>query len=456
MTATRADLQNDLTAALVVEHQLGLQYLYAAASLEWIPPADLAPDDPSQVLYEAARGAAMTLLLLARQEMEHQSWVLNLLLATGAAPPTFDEPSMPMELPVGGPALLQPFGQAFLLRLIADERPDHLDDPAGPCSAPADLEAALAVLEGTDPGFGTPSSSAIYDHYVTIYDDLLDVEQADGPVVLPPSQQQGVQVVPDPVYDVSGGTVESFEDALAAVDQVVLEGEGGASASLWWGLSDQSRQDAIAQGISADGPPQPHTVSPAHSHYCRLVGLWPLVSSGTLTVPVLEVPTNPTLEMITNPFSAQLTQVAESAYGILLDALRITYSATGLDPMDAGAMHWTAYFQSMTMVIRPLLMVLARLPLDTSGSPARAGMTFQAVGRYEGTFDASCLDARRSVVTRLGELSSVLGTLVGDGSAVPEDTTDRPVVLRLLEGLQPDLLRIGENLAADSSTPLGG
>jgi hypothetical protein len=457
VTATPANLQDDLAAALVVEHQLGLQYLYAAASLQWIPPADLAPDDPSQVLYEAARGAAMTLLLLARQEMEHQSWVLNLMLATGAAPPAFDESSMPMELPVGGPALLQPFSQAFLLRLIADERPDHLDDPAGPCSAPADLQAALAALESTDPdGFGTPSSSAIYDHYVKIYHDLIDVERTNGPVVLPPSQQQGVQVVPDPVYGISGGTVESFGDALAAVDQVVLEGEGGASASLWWGLDDQSREAAIAQGIPADGPPPPNTMAPAQSHYCRLVGLWPLVSSGTPTVPVLEVPTNPTLEMITNPFSAQLAQVAEAAYGILLDALRITYSATGLNSMDANAIHWTAYFQSMTMVIRPLLMVLARLPLDNSGGLARAGMTFQAVGRYEGAFDPNCLDARQSVVTRLGELSNVLGTLVGAGSAVPDDTTDRPVVMRLLEGLQPDLLRIGENLAADSSTPLGG
>jgi hypothetical protein len=457
MTATRADLQTDLAAALVVEHQLGLQYLYAAASLEWVPPEGLAPNDPSQVDYEAARGAAMTLLLLARQEMEHQSWVLNLMLATGAAPPSFDEPSMPMELPVGGPARLESFGQTFLLRLIADERPDHLDDPAGPCRAPTDLQAALTKLENTDPnGFGTQSSSAIYDHYVKIYQDLLDVEQTAAPVVLPPSQQQGVQVVPDPVYGVMGGTVESLEDALAAVDQVVLEGEGGASASLWWALTDESRGTAIAQGTPADGPPPPTTVSPSQSHYCRLVELWPLVSSGTTTVPVLPVPTNPTLATITHPFSAKLARAGEVAYGILLDALRITYSATALGPSDAGAIHWTAYFQSMTMVIRPLLMVSARLPLDTSGGPARAGMTFQASNRYTGSFDAGCVDARNDLIERLRSLSSILGALVGDGSAVPADTTDRTVVQRLLAGLPSDLLRIGDNLAADSSTPLGG
>lgn len=467
--ATRADLHGALAKAVVVEQQLGLQYLYAAASLQWVPPADLPPDDPSQVTYEAARGAAKTLLLLARQEMEHQSWALNLLVAIGAAPPAFDDPPLPMQLPVGGPALLQPFSRASLLRFIADERPDHLDDPAGPCAAPRDLQAALADLEHTDSGYGTPDASAIYDHYASIYNDLVEVELTDGPVVLPPDEQQGTQVVPDPVYGVSGGTVESFEDALAAVDQVVLEGEGGSSATLWWGLDDEARQAAVQHGIPGSGPPPPTTMPADRSHYCRLIELWPLVSSGTVTVPVLGVPTNPALadrggqdsspvalELITHPFSVQLVAMGEAAYGILLDALRITYSATKLDPTDADAIHWTAYFQSMTMVVRPLLMVLARLPRDTGGGPARAGMTFRAVGRFEGAFDDTCGDARRSVVSRLRELSDGLGELIGDGSALPRDTTDRPIVLRLLRGLQHDVLRIGENLSVDSSTPLGG
>ena len=466
---TRADLHAALAQAVVIEQQLGLQYLYAAASLQWVPPAELPSDDPAQVAYEAARGAATTLLLLARQEMEHQSWVLNLLLATGAAPPAFDDPPMPMELPVGGPALLQPFSRASLLRFIAEERPDHLDDPAGPCTAPHDLRTALAAIEGTDPGYGTPDASGIYDHYVEIYDELVDVELTDGPLVLPLDEQRGTQVVPDPVYGISGGNVESFEDALRAVDQVVLEGEGGSSTTLWWGLDDDARQAAVGHGVPAGGPPPPTTMPADRSHYCRLVGLWPLVSAPTVTVPTLDVPTNPalpdragevadasTLELITHPFSVPMVELGERAYGILLDALRITYSATGLDPMDANAIHWTAYFQSMTMVVRPLLMVLARLPRDVSGGPARAGMTFRATGRYEGSFDGTCDDARRHVVARLRDLSERLGALVGDGSALPRETTDRPLVQRLLLGLQHDVLRIGENLAVDSSTPLGG
>ncbi|NNE13225.1 MAG: hypothetical protein HKN41_13375 [Ilumatobacter sp.] len=466
--ATRADLHDALAQAVVVEQQLGLQYLYAAASLQWIPPADLAPDDPAQVTYEAARGAAKTLLLLARQEMEHQSWALNLLLATGAGTPAFDTGPMPMELPVGGPALLQPFSRDSLLRFIADERPDHLDDPAGPCSAPSDLQKALAELESTDSGYGTPDASAIYDHYAAIYRDLVHVELNSGPVVLPPDQQHGVQVVPDPVYGVSGGTVESFGDALAAIDQVVLEGEGGSSTVLWWSLTDEERSGARGHGIPADGPPPPTTMSADRSHYCRLVELWPLVQSGTVTVPVLEVPSNPALadeddeigaapfEYITHPFSAEIVKLGEAAYGVLLDALRITYSANALDDTDAEAIHWTAYFQSMTMVIRPLLMVSARLPRHPGGGTERAGMTFRATDRFDGAFDGTCDDARRSVVARLGTLSERLGVILGDGSLVPEDTIDRPVVLRLLQGLQGDLLRIGENLSVDSSTPLGG
>lgn len=465
--ATRADLHDALAKAAVVEQQLALQYLYAAASLQWIPPVDLAPDDPLHVTYEDARGAAMTLLLLARQEMEHQSWVLNLMVAIGAAPPAFDDPPMPMELPVGGPAMLAPFSEASLLRFIAYERPDHLDDPAGPCTAPKDLQTALEALEGMDPGYGTRDASAVYDHYVQIYNDLIEVELTAGPVVLPPDEQQGIQVVPDPVYGVSGGKVESFEQSLAAVDQVILEGEGGAPASLWWALSDEVRHAAHQHGIPPDGPPPSTTVAADQSHYCRLLELWPLVSSGAVTVPLLDVPTNPALpdrvggasnpglELITHPFSMQLVAMGETAYGILLDALRITYSATALDPADADAIHWTAYFQSMTMVVRPLLMVLARLPRNVGGGPARAGMTFRATDRYEGAYDGTCDDARRSVVARLSDLSERLGKLVDGGSALPDDTTNRSTVLRLLEGLPHDLRRIGENLAVDSSTPLG-
>jgi len=106
-------------------------------------------------------------------------------------------------------------------------------------------------------------------------------------------------------------------------------------------------------------------------------------------------------------------------------------------------------------VIRPLLMLRARLPRDTSGGSARAGMSFRAVDRFDGAFGGKSVEARKSIVARLAALSERLATLVGDGSTAPADTTDRDLVVRLLVGLQQDLLRIGENLAVESSTPLG-
>lgn len=464
--ASRDDLHAALAQAAAVEFQLGLEYLYTAASLQWIPPKGLAHDDPAQVSYENARGAAKTLLLLARQEMEHQSWALNLLIATGGTPPTFDAPTLPVELPVGGPARLEPFSPSALLRYVAQERPDDLDMPPAPCDASPRLRAALVELEATDPdGYGTPSASAIYDHYVGIYKAIVAVEVHDGPVVVPPDQQRGTQVVPDPVYGVMGGTITTFESALEAVDQVVLEGEGGASSTLWEALTEQEREGAKAHGIPAAGPPASTTTTADRSHYCRLVELWSLLEGGNTTVPVLDVPTNPALPgqdrapdagIITHPYSVEMVGIGELAHGILLDALRVTYEATGLDPMDADAIHWTAYFQSMTMVIRPLLMVLARLPRDTSGGPARAGMTFRAVDRYDGDFDGTCDEARRDIVARLRKLSAKLEPWVGDGAPVPAETTDRSSVVILLQGLQRDLLRIAENLAVNSSTPLGG
>lgn len=452
----RVALHDALREAAVVEQQLCLQYLYAAASLQWRPPADASPE--AQVAHERARGAAMTLLLLARQEMEHQGWVHNLLVATGATPPAFDAPPMPHRLPFGGPARLQAFSRDALVRFIAYERPDHLDDPAGPCAAPPDLVLALQAYEEEHPRSGDPAHAAILDHYVALYKALVRVAAEDPPLV---TDTWGRQVTTGDDYDVSLGSVGSLTDALAAVDQIVLEGEGGSAASLWWSLTDEERQQAVDHGVPVDGPSAPATTTPDRSHYCRLVELWSLVSGAEVDVPVLDVPTDPTLDpavggdgLITHPYSVEVAEVAEAVHGVVLDGLRISWGAH-LPAMDALALSEVAFFQSMTMCVRPLLMVLARLPRTSEPhDPRRAGMTFRAVGRFHGSYAAPAIEARSSVVKRLRTLSDALGRLV-DGTPPPDSTIDADLVTQLLDGLRYDLGRIGDNLAADSTSPLG-
>lgn len=454
--AWRGTLHAQLREAAVVEQQLALQYLYAAASLQWRPPPAASP--AQQLAHERARGAAMTLMLLARQEMEHQGWVANLLVATGAEPPAFDAPSLPHRLPFGGPARLQAFGREALVRFIAYERPDDLDAPTAPCTMPEDLQAALVEFEAAHPGSGGSHHAAILHHYTGLYRTLIEVAAADPPLVR--REPRGGQVVQER-YDVALERVTSLTDALAAVDQVVLEGEGGSAASLWWSLPDRLRRLAVALGVPVDGPPPPTTTTPDRSHFCRLVGLWPLVSDPALTVPVLDVPTDPSLDgepgapgRITHPYTRAITEVAEGVHGVVLDGLRVSWAARSLPDLDALALSEVAFFQSMTMCVRPLLMVLARLPrTEDVDDPRRGGMTFRATGRYEGPFTDPLVPARTSLVTRLEALADRLAGVAEAGP--PPGTTDPDLVRALLVGLQADLARIGANLAVDSTAPLG-
>jgi hypothetical protein len=70
-----------LQEAAEIEHQLMIQYLYAAFSLKKRPDERCTPAQ-----YEYVRRWGSTLLMVARQEMEHLALVNGLLSALGAAP----------------------------------------------------------------------------------------------------------------------------------------------------------------------------------------------------------------------------------------------------------------------------------------------------------------------------------------------------------------------------------
>jgi hypothetical protein len=80
-----------LQEAAEIEHQLMLQYLYAAFSMKKRPD-----DRCSPAQYEYVRRWGSTLLMVARQEMEHLALVNGLLSALGA-PPWFSRENIPRQ-----------------------------------------------------------------------------------------------------------------------------------------------------------------------------------------------------------------------------------------------------------------------------------------------------------------------------------------------------------------------
>lgn len=120
---SRRDLITALSVAAELEHGLSCQYLYAAFSLrKWI-------DDRTQPELSAkARDWASTLLLVAREEMEHLGMVYNLLTAVGGVP-HLDRPNFPQPAEQYGnltPFQLRPFSLEALDDFITYERPEAL------------------------------------------------------------------------------------------------------------------------------------------------------------------------------------------------------------------------------------------------------------------------------------------------------------------------------------------
>ena len=140
----RTDLIQALCDAAQLEHGLCCAYLYAAFSIkrrvdEGVPPHRL-PD---------LRTWESTLLLIARQEMDHLGTVANLLTAVGGMP-YMQNPSFPIATDRYGqlPALpLEKFSQDTLKRFLQFEQPEwaHLAD-----IIQNQLEKAKSHLQGLD------------------------------------------------------------------------------------------------------------------------------------------------------------------------------------------------------------------------------------------------------------------------------------------------------------------
>jgi Ferritin-like len=121
--ANRSDLIQALCDAAQLEHGLCCAYLYAAFSIKRRPEEGI----PSDKLADL-RDWESTLLLIARQEMEHLGIVCNLLTAIGGMPflqnPTFP---IPMDRYGSLPALpLERFSKETVQRFITFESPEWI------------------------------------------------------------------------------------------------------------------------------------------------------------------------------------------------------------------------------------------------------------------------------------------------------------------------------------------
>lgn len=388
---TREDLLHLLAEALEFEHNLLCCYLYAAFSLKRAPDATLAPAQLPAV--EAWRES---ILAVAVQEMGHMALVANLTVAVGGRP-HFNRPNLPVAPgyhPAGMVIELAPFDPATLDHFIFLEQPADGTLPDG-----AGFEAATHYARGARAGAGLMPGAVDYgsigEFYESIREALTSACKSLGAARLFTNDPMR-QVGPD-VLELDGlVTIVDLDSALAALDRVVVEGEGASGSSeeshyaRFRTMKDEF--DAMRRDDAAFAPAHPVARNPVMRRP---------IDTGE-RVHVVE------------PQAAAVLDAANAVYNHMLRLLgqaygrqRATLSGKkALLEAAMGAMHALAALGSH----------LATLPANAAVPGVNAGMTFTMLRATEPMVEDEGEWAR--LAERCGELALGIETVCGNRPGV--------------------------------------
>jgi hypothetical protein len=335
---TREELIDALVEASEVEHGVLLQYLFAAYSLKKRADEGLSPAQQERV-----RRWAGALLTVARQEMAHLGCVCNLMSAVGGAPrlgrPNFPQPAhryYPFDF------RLRPYGDEALYQFVCFELPEGEPPPAPPGQSRV---AAAGVVP---------------DPLTYLFLGELYAKIRHGFEVIPERQlfigPRFAQDTDDWSNRLSLRLVTDRRTALAAIDAIVLEGEGSPETrtpshyatflALRGALAAEPEGFAPARPVVWDPRTRSHPDAP---------------DAGTL---------------IADPRTVRVAELANSVYVSVLMMLLQYYSFGGEIPAQRDALRM-ALRNLMSGVFRPLAEMLTELPVARGGSGGTAGAPFE-------------------------------------------------------------------------------
>ncbi len=355
---TKPELVAALHEASEIEQQLMIQYLYAAFSMKKRPD-----ERCSAAQYESVRRWGSTLLMVARQEMEHLALVNGLLTAIGADP-YFGRENIPLQsryylgaglaaeraltaaaedvVPCDIPFVFERFNLATIGRFVCAESPGYdtlkksgdpipwwcFGTPEHPCQVrAANLKLSRTHLLG-EPPFHPGSIQELYDQIKAAVNELPNLFTGN------PSQQVYVPVE----YQINIFPIVDVATANTAIDLIVEEGEG------------------------IDAPPG------FQSHFRRFYDVRAeyegLLARDPDFDPSLPLLFNPRPEEITNPFARRTFDLFNYSYVTLLYVLTALYKyyvpvSSQSYPFLSSALQETAFGPVMTMLLRPIAEVLA-------------------------------------------------------------------------------------------------
>jgi hypothetical protein len=358
-----------LTDAAELEHLLCCQYLFAAFSLKRGVDEGLSWEQLNHV-----NDWTQTILLVARQEMEHLGLANNLLTAIGGSPhfrrPNFPQPAKYYPRPMP----LERFNQKTIERFICFERPEHIEPKDAFCHdkdhhiKPAGGGRVRGRAQDPITPYPIPYQTA-GELYRTILQGFEEIPLSDRELFIGPSDAQVGGDVLDlnfdrvggkgGVYDVTLVPVTDRRSARRAIELIIEQGEGTSSHD-------------------------------EHSHYGRFMRVLDdfrrLRKADRAFEPARPVLTNPLLRdhadagagvVITHPQTKAVMDLFNSAYETMLFLLTRFYAHTDETAAELKALKYTAFFPMMTMAIRPLGELLTTMPAWETGDEPTAGPSFE-------------------------------------------------------------------------------
>jgi hypothetical protein len=413
VVANRKELTYLLSQGAELEHGLMCEYLYAAFSLKSAAGPGLREDQ-----VEAVERWRRMILKIAGEEMLHWAVVQNLLTAVGSAP-YVSRPHMPHQAkgyPPGVQLRLLPFGEAALQHFLYLERPEGIES--------ADAEGFEAVGEAPPPmtadeiiprGQDFATQGHLYGAVARGLADLTAQIGEDRLFIGPAFHQADESTFgwPDLL------PITSLERANAALERIVEQGEGATGD---WAAAHYGRFLAVLEEYQAMRKADPD-FDPAY----------PVAGAGMRAVEGIEPDV-----YITDPATGGCSDLFNAVYELLLQMIA-RYFAFGHETPEQRTILANAAVDLMFQAIKPLGLLLARLPVGPDHPGATAGANFQLP--YRASF---LLPHRRSSWLRFAERLDELAGFAAD--LRPDDGRD------VLAGVSQALNRCAAGLLAHVET----
>ncbi|MBV9283275.1 MAG: ferritin-like protein [Acidimicrobiia bacterium] len=409
----RKELTYLLCQAAELEHSLMAQYLFAAFSLRTEPGPGL-----TDTQLEAVDRWRAVILNISAEEMLHWALVQNLLIAVGSAP-YVSRPHMPHQAkgyPPGIQLRLLPFGEPAMQHFVYLERPDGMDmsdgagfEPSGPVPEPM----APHELQPRGQFFTTQGYlyRAIEEGIAGLAERMGEDRLFIGPRF---HQSNAPQVWPElvPITDAAS--------ARRTIERIVEQGEGARGD---WATAHYGRFLAVLEEYQAMAAADP-SFQPAH----------PAVAAGVRGVEGIEPDV-----YITDPVTAAVSDAFNAVYDLLLQMIA-RYFAFGHETDEQRQVLADVGITLMFIAIKPLGLLLARMPVGTDHPGVTAGANFQLA--YRASF---LLPHRRSSWIRFAErLDEIAVAVAVDAVQAGPDATK--VLDAVAGGLRDQAARLTEHI----------